>query len=353
MGLIGRAARLVADTMDHQSAVDLESGVRRVLELEAPLGGPELVSQVVDRMVGLGPIQSLVDDQSVTDVLVNGPDEVWVDRGGDLERVDVSFDSTAELMATVERAISALGLRVDRSSPTVEARLPDGSRLHVAIPPATVDNPVMAIRRFSPAVRTLGQLEESGSVRPNQAHLLKHAVTTRRNVIVSGGTGSGKTTLLNVLAGEIDPSERLVTVEDAAELDFPGHVVRLEARPPNAEGYGAISMRDLLKSALRLRPDRIILGEVRGKEALDLVTALNTGHSGSMSTVHANSPEEALWRLETLALLDGAGSAEAIRRQLYAAVDVVVQVSREDGQRGVVAICSVGTDGAVEVMDDG
>ena len=323
----------------------------RLLAIEAPLNGNTLVTDVVDRVLGLGPLQPLIDDPQITDILVNGPDEIWVDRGSDLELVPASFASVADLMATVERAIAALGLRVDRSSPMVDGRLPDGSRIHVAIPPATVDNPVIAIRRFRPTVRDLASLVSLGAVSEECAELLRSSVMGRKTIVVSGGTGTGKTTLLNVLAAEIPRNERLVTVEDAAELDFAGHVVRLEARPANAEGFGEVSIRQLLRSALRLRPDRIVLGEVRGPEALDLVTALNTGHRGSMSTVHANSPEEAMWRLETLALLDGAASPDAIRRQLFAAVDLVVQVARSADRRHVASISSVGNDGTMEEVD--
>jgi pilus assembly protein CpaF len=350
MGVVERVATLIAREGD-ASAAGVAADAGRLLAIEAPLQSQLLVGEVVDRVLGLGPLQPLLDAPDVTDILVNGPDEIWVDRGSDLERVAASFTSVADLMATVERVIAGLGLRVDRSSPMVDGRLPDGSRIHVAIPPATVDHPVIAIRRFNPTVRDLSALVARGSLSGQLSELLRSAVVGRKTIIVSGGTGSGKTTLLNVLAGEIPDHERLVTVEDAAELDFPGHVVRLEARPPNAEGFGEVTIRQLLRSALRLRPDRIVLGEVRGAEALDLITALNTGHRGSMSTVHANSPEEAIWRLETLALLDGAASPDAIRRQLFAAVDVVIQMTRAADRRLVSAVCAVGPEGALENVD--
>jgi pilus assembly protein CpaF len=246
----------------------------------------------------------------------------------------------------VERVISPLGLRLDLSSPVVDARLADGSRLHAVIPPAAVDHPVVAVRRFAPAVRSLSDLVGTGAATLHQVEVLKAAVRERRNLIVAGGTGSGKTTLLNLLAAQIPAGERVVTIEDAAELDFPGHVVRLEARPPNAEGAGEISVRSLLRSALRLRPDRIVLGEVRGPEALDLVSALNTGHAGSMSTVHANTPDEALLRLETLALMgeERVGTA-AVRRQLHAALQLVIQVERREGRRRIAALARVGSSG--------
>lgn len=350
MGVVERVATLIARE-GTASAAGVAADAGRLLAIEAPLQSELLVGEVVNRILGLGPLQPLLDDPDVTDILVNGPDEVWVDRGSDLERVASSFSSVADLMATVERVIAGLGLRVDRSSPMVDGRLPDGSRIHVAIPPATVDHPVVAIRRFNPSVRDLNSLVTRGSMSGPLSELLRSSVVGRKTIIVSGGTGSGKTTLLNVLAGEIPDQERLVTVEDAAELDFPGHVVRLEARPPNAEGFGEVTIRQLLRSALRLRPDRIVLGEVRGAEALDLITALNTGHRGSMSTVHANSPEEAMWRLETLALLDGAASPDAIRRQLLAAVDLVIQMTRVVDKRLVSAVCTVGPDGALEKVD--
>jgi pilus assembly protein CpaF len=255
-----------------------------------------------------------------------------------MEKVDACFGSEEDLVATVERAIAPLGLRIDRSSPMVDARLADGSRLHAVLPPASVDGPLMAIRRFTQRVATLQDLVESGTATEEQLEHLVAAVADRQTIVISGGTGAGKTTLLNLLAGAIDPAERVVTIEDAAELSLPGHVVRLEARPANAEGAGAITIRSLLRSALRLRPDRIIVGEVRGGEALDLISALNTGHRGSLTTVHANSPKEALLRIETLALSAGDTSETAVSRQLLAAVDMVVQLDRIEGGRRIVAI---------------
>jgi pilus assembly protein CpaF len=308
---------------------------------------------VVDRVLGLGPIEPLLVDPRVTDILINGPFEVWVDRGGALERTAVQFEDGRDLMTTIDRAISALGLRIDRSSPVIDARLPDGSRLHAAIPPAAVDSPIVAIRRFSRAVESFEHFVASRSATRSQVEFLQKGVHDRKTTIVSGGTGAGKTTLLNLLAGSIPFGERVVTVEDAAELRFGGHVVRLEARPPNAEASGEITIRQLLRSALRLRPDRIVLGEVRGPEALDLITALNTGHEGSMSTVHANSPQEAMWRLETLALLDGVASPEAVTRQLYSAVDHVVQMSRSSGRRVITSIAQVAADGSVDEVSLG
>ena len=257
---------------------------------------------------------------------------------------------TANIVAAVERSISPLGLRLDRGSPVVDARLPDGSRLHAAIPPVSIDGPIVAIRRFTGAVKDLEGLVETGTASNRQSERLREAVIERENVVVSGGTGAGKTTLLNAMSSAIPSNERIVTVEDAAELQLSGHVVRLETRPANAEGAGAISTQDLIRAALRLRPDRLVVGEVRGPEALDMITAMNTGHDGSMSTVHANGPEDALWRLETLALSgERRVSAEAVRRQLVSAIALVVPIERRDGRRRIPPLAMVTPDGCREV----
>lgn len=316
----------------------LTEAARRLARTEAPLAGSDLVESVVDSLVGLGPIEMLLRDPDVTDVLVNRPDEVWVERHGVLARAEVSFPDDAAVLAAVERVIAPLGLRLDRSSPSVDARLADGSRLHAVVPPASVDGPMVAVRRFTQAVPDLDALLGAGSATETQVRLLRSVVESRRNIIVSGGTGAGKTTLLNLLAAEIPPEERVVTIEDAAELALPGHVVRLEAHPPNADGHGGVTIRALLRSALRLRPDRIIVGEVRGPEALDMVWALNSGHLGSLSTVHANSPEEAMWRLQTLALSDGGVAYEAVRRQIESGIHAVVQVERTTTGRKIASI---------------
>jgi pilus assembly protein CpaF len=329
---------------------DLLSAARRVAVEEAPLDAERVAAEAVDALVGLGPLEVLLADPAVSDVLVNAPDEIWVERSGRLERAVVCFPDSAAVVAAVERTVAPLGLRLDRASPAVAARLPDGSRLHAMIPPASVDGPVVAIRRFTPAVPDLAALEAAGSLRAEGADLLRRAVLGKRSLLVSGGTGSGKTTLLNVLSAEIPAGERVVTIEDAAELRLHGHVVRLEARPPNAEGAGEITLRTLVRHALRLRPDRIVVGEVRGPEALDLIQAMSTGHPGSMGTVHANGPAEALWRLETLALSgETRPAADAVRRQLYAAVDLVVHMARHGEQRLVEAVAEVGGDGLTEV----
>lgn len=317
----------------------LRRELERIADDEAPLASDDQLDAVIDGLVGMGPLEPLMADPSVSDILVNGPSEVWLERRGRLTRADVAFPDAEAIVAAVERMLTPLGLRIDRAAPIVDARLPDGSRLHAIIPPAAVPDPLVAIRRFTEAVSTWDELVASGTATKDQAAEMSGFVSDRANVVVSGGTGAGKTTLLNLLSQLIDPNERVVVIEDAAELRLAGHVVRLEARPPNAEGGGELTLTRLLRSALRLRPDRIVLGEVRGAEALDLVGAFNTGHAGSMSTVHANSPEQALWRLETLALSHpGAVSEKAVRRQLRAGVEVIVQIDRRAGGRRITSL---------------
>ncbi len=350
MEMIDRLATVLLE-----SDVPLERGpltvaAHRMLADEAPLAAPSVVGDIVDALVGLGPLEALLRDATVSDVLVNGSGEVWVERTGRLERTEVRFASAAAVRGAVERVIAPLGLRLDHASPFVDARLPDGSRLHAAIPPVSIDGPVVAVRRFTEAVPGLESLVAAGGVSADGAALLRAAVVERRNLVVSGGTGAGKTTLLNVLSKEIPAEERVVTVEDAAELRLAGHVVRLEARPANAEGRGAIELPDLVRNALRLRPDRIVVGEVRGPEAFAMVQAISTGHDGSMSTVHANSPQEAMLRLETLALSTETNvSPDSVRRQLWSALDLVVQVERRGGRRFVRSIAAVGDDVTEEV----
>lgn len=316
---------------------------------EAPLD-LTVADRVVAELVGLGPLEPLLADPLVTDILVNRHDEVWVERSGVLQRAAVAFSGPDAVVAAVERVIASLGLRLDRASPAVDARLPDGSRLHAMIPPAAVDGPVVAIRRFRAAIASLSGLIDAGGIDDQGAGLLREAIIGRANVLVCGGTGSGKTTLLNVLSAEIPTDERVVTVEDAAELRLSGHVVRLEARPPNAEGAGEITLRTLVRHALRLRPDRIVVGEVRGPEAFDLIQAMSTGHAGSMGTVHAGGPDEALWRLETLAVSGAHQVPEvAVRRMLRGAIDLVVYLERRGGGRRVVSVGRVGEDAVEEV----
>lgn len=316
----------------------------RIAPEVAPLAPEEAVRAAVDAIVGMGPLEPLLDDPSVTDVLVNGPDEVWIERHGALERTDVSFRGDEDVVAMVRRVIAPLGLRIDRASPAVDARLPDGSRLHAIIPPAAVDHAVVAVRRFVEAVRSLDDLVACGSATREQADRMRGAVADRRNLLIAGATGSGKTTLLSILVGEVPSTDRVVTVEDAAEVRSGAHTVRLEARSANVEGAGAVTMRSLVRHALRLRPDRIVVGEVRGPEALDMVSALTTGHRGSMSTIHANGTTEALARLEALAAMAPEHVPhDALARLVAGAIDVVVVMARTPDGRRVSSIEEVGS----------
>ena len=328
--------------------VDLPDEVRALVDEEAALLRPavrdEVATRIIRDTVGLGPLEDLLADPTVEEVMVNGTDGVYVERAGRIEAVDVRFPGEEELRNAIERILAPLGRRIDELSPMVDARLADGSRVNVVIPPLAVDGPVLSIRRFGASRPGPDELVERGSLSPGQRELLEAAVTARRSILVSGGTGAGKTTLLNALSGFIDPGERIVTIEDAAELRLQQHhVVRLESRPASVEGKGEVTVRDLLRNALRMRPDRIVIGEVRGPEALDLLTALNTGHEGALSTLHANSAADALNRLETLALMAGVGLPhEAIAEQVQRGVDLVVQVERRaDGRRHVAEIAEV------------
>lgn len=341
MGLIERVSQAIAESGAPLEEPAVRSEAARILSLESPLRAPQALQPVVDEIVGMGPIQDLLDDPDVTDIFVNGPSDVWVEKSGELRRSGVRFQSDDHVVATVERVVAPLGLRIDRSAPMLDARLPDGSRLHAVLPPASVEGPLVAIRRFTQRLHRLSDLERVGAASHRQLEVLHEAVATKKTVVISGGTGAGKTTLLNLLGGVIPETERVVVVEDASELALRGHVVRLEARPANVEGAGEITIRSLLRSALRLRPDRIVVGEVRGPEALDLVWALNTGHRGSMTTVHANSPREAIWRIETLALSAGVVSELAVGRQLRAAIDLVVQVERVGSLRKVTSLATM------------
>lgn len=318
--------------------------------VEAPIAPHRIIHDAVDAVVGFGPIERLLRDPTISDVLINSESEIWIEREGSLVRTDITFSSQEAIIAAVRRVIAPLGLRIDRAVPAVDARLPDGSRLHAIIPPASVDGPVVAVRRFLQTVTDLTQLVERGGIQQRGADLLARAVVERRNILVAGGTGAGKTTLLNVLCASIDTGDRIVTIEDAAELRISGHVIRLEAHPPNVEGKGEVTIRSLLAHALRLRPDRIIVGEVRGTEAADMIQALNTGHAGSMSTVHANGPAEALDRIESLASMLGTGlSPMTVRSQILSAFDVIVFVHRTDTGRRVRTISEVTSNGINEV----
>lgn len=341
MGVSGRLAGLVAESGIAFDRSNVREVVMAVAGTEAPLARGSEIQAVVDLLVGMGPIEPLLRDPDVTDVFVNGPEDVWVDRGGALSQAAVSFPDDQAIVAAVERVVVGLGLRIDHASPILDARLPDGSRLHAVIPPASPRGPIVAIRRFTQAVPTLDRLVDLGVATETQVSAIREMVDERVTLLVSGGTGAGKTTLLNLIGSLFGIDERVVVIEDAAELDIPGHVVRLESQPANGEGRGAITMSDLVRSSLRLRPDRIVIGEVRGAEALDLVKALNTGHEGSMSTVHANGPREALWRLEMLASGDGSVSADLIRRQIEHSIRHVVHIERRSGRRRITHVGEV------------
>jgi pilus assembly protein CpaF len=315
-----------------------------------------MLEQITDEIVGLGPLEPLLRDESVTEIMVNGPRQIYIERAGKLEMTSVAFQSDDHVMRVIDRIIAPIGRRIDESSPMVDARLTDGSRVNAIIPPLSLVGPVLTIRKFAVSPLTTDDLVRFGTATPGMFDFLKACVAARLNIFVSGGTGSGKTTLLNVLSSFIPDDERIITIEDAAELQLrQEHVVTLEARPPNIEGRGAIPIRELVRNALRMRPDRIIVGEVRGGEALDMLQAMNTGHDGSMSTGHANTPRDMLHRLETMVLMAGVDlPLRAIREQIAAAVDLIVHTSRlKDGSRKVVAITEVqGMEGDVVVMQD-
>ena len=341
-------ARLVERARDGEAGGSLEQEVRALVEREAG-ALPEadraaLIERVVVLATGLGPLEPLLGDPSVDEVMVNGPRAVYVERRGRLERVGVEFAGDSELMHAIERILAPLGRRVDEASPLCDARLPDGSRVNVVIPPLSLSGACLTVRRFRREGFSLRELVGNGTLPAALAELLAVSVAARASILVSGGTGSGKTTTLNALSGAIPGEERIVTIEDAAELRLrQRHVVRLEARPANLEGRGEVTIRQLVRNALRMRPDRIVVGEVRGAEALDMLQALNTGHDGSLTTVHANSPEDALRRVETLALMAGVGLPhEAVREQAASAIDLIVHQARlPDGSRAVQSVTEV------------
>ncbi|MDO4937217.1 MAG: CpaF family protein [Sutterellaceae bacterium] len=347
----------VVDKIDAQSALkmhpsELEDAVARTIYAAVTrdrlfLNGYEqrlLTQEIVNDMIRLGPIQSLIDDATVTDILINGPDQVLVERKGRLEATSVRFRDSEHLLNLAQRITSAVGRRIDESSPMVDARLADGSRVNIIAPPLSLNGICVSIRKFSRNVMSLDGLKESGAMSQGIAEFLKIAANARLNILVSGGTGSGKTTMLNALSQHIDARERIITIEDAAELrlDQP-FVVRLETRPPSLEGKGEVSQRDLLKNALRMRPDRILVGEVRGSEAFDMLQAMNTGHDGSLSTVHANSPADAMLRLENMLNMGvHQMSSTLIRRQLASALDLLVQLERDHyGVRRITAVSEI------------
>jgi len=356
--------RLDLDALGSQELRDKTEGTLRQIvgkmdaagELDALLDRDELVSDVLNEALGLGPLEIYLADDTVSEIMVNAPSEVYVERAGRLERVHKGFSSPRAVLGAIERIVAPLGRHVDESSPLVDARLPDGSRVNAIIPPLALKGPALTIRKFKRDLLAAGDLVELGAMTPRMAAFLETCVKARRNLVVSGGTGSGKTTLLNVLSGYIPEGERIVTIEDAAELQLSQeHWVQLESRPPNIEGKGAVTVRDLVRNSLRMRPDRIVVGECRGGEALDMLQAMNTGHDGSLTTLHANSPRDALARLETLVLMSGMQlPVRAIREQVASAVNLIVQQQRyADGTRRISAISEVcGIDGdAIAVQD--
>jgi pilus assembly protein CpaF len=315
-----------------------------------------LSREILDEVFGLGPLEPLLKDPSISDILVNGAKEVYVERAGVLEETKIMFKDDAHLMRIIDKIVSAIGRRVDQSSPMVDARLADGSRVNVILPPLAIDGPHLSIRRFGSIPITEEDLLANQTLTTPMLALLKGAVASRLNIVISGGTGAGKTTLLNVLSGYISGKERIVTIEDSAELQLKQrHVVRLECRPPDAEGRGAVQPRQLLINSLRMRPNRIVVGEVRGEEALDMLQAMNTGHDGSLTTIHANTPRDAIARMETLAMMANLNLGEkAIRKQIVSAISLIVQVTRfSDGTRRVTQITEItGMESDVVSMQD-
>jgi pilus assembly protein CpaF len=349
-------ASLTPEQLDSYVVVELG----KVLEDEpVPLSANEreaLVAQLGDEVLGYGPIERFLADPTVTEVMVNAGNPIYIERGGQLYKTEARFASEARLRLVIERIVSAIGRRIDESSPMVDARLADGSRVNAIIPPLAIDGPALTIRKFARTRLSMEDLISFGTLSPEAAEFLAACVRGRLNIVISGGTGTGKTTLLNVLSSLIDEDERIVTIEDAAELQLDQeHLIRLESRPANLEGRGEVAIRDLVRNALRMRPDRIIVGEVRGAEAVDMLQAMNTGHDGSLTTLHANSPRDALSRIETMALMAGIElPLRAIRDQTASALDVIVHISRlRDGSRRVTQIAEiVGSEGDVVSISD-
>lgn len=316
----------------------------------------QIFHDILDELTGFGPIQPLLDDPDVSEVMVNGPKKVFIEKNGKLTKSPITFDDDDHVLRIIDRIILPLGRRVDADTPTVDARLPDGSRVNAVIRPVSIDGPSITIRKFKKDKLSIQQLVEFGSLTPNMGEFIRACVLAHLNIVISGGTGSGKTTLLNVLSSFIQEQERIVTIEDAAELQLQQeHVLRMETKSPNIDGRGAVTIRDLVKNSLRMRPDRIIVGECRGGEALDMLQAMNTGHDGSLTTLHANTPRDALSRLETMVLMSGMDlPLKVVRQQIASAVDLIIQQSRlKDGSRKVTAITEVvGMEGETVVLTD-
>jgi pilus assembly protein CpaF len=351
---------LIETIGDDKARIEIRETANRLLAEEgAPLSlrqRQNVVKCIEDEVLGLGPLEPLLADKTVSDILVNGHDTIYVERRGKLERTNLRFNDHGHLMNTIDRIVSAVGRRIDESSPMVDARLKDGSRVNAVIPPLALDGASLSIRRFAVERLTMDKLIEYGTITPEIAQVLSAVVQGRMNVLVSGGTGAGKTTLLNILSGCIPESERIITIEDSAELQLQQpHVVRLETRPANIEGKGDVSARDLVRNALRMRPERIVVGEVRGGEALDMLQAMNTGHDGSLTTIHANSPRDAVGRIENMVSMTGISfPIKALRAQIASAIDVVVQIARlEDGRRTIASVQEInGMEGEVVTMSE-
>jgi len=351
---------LIHTISPQQAREQIRETAHKVLEQQSTPLNSEARARVVqcieDEILGLGPLEPLLQDPAISDILVNGPNQVYVERHGKLELTDVRFSNDRHLLNIIDRIVSAVGRRIDESSPMVDARLADGSRVNAVIAPLTLDGPSMSIRRFARELLKVSDLIELGSLTEQLATLMEAAVRGRLNVLVSGGTGAGKTTMLNLLSGFIPQDERIITIEDSAELQLQQpHVVRLETRPPNVEGKGRVSARELVINSLRMRPERIIVGEVRGAEAMDMLQAMNTGHDGSLTTIHANTPRDALSRVENMVSMTGiAFPIRTLREQIASAIDLVMQVERhEDGRRRVVSVAEInGMEGDTITMSE-
>ncbi len=316
----------------------------------------QLFREILDDILGFGILQPLLDDPEISEVMVNGAQKIYIERKGKIIKTNIAFENDAAVLRVIEKIILPLGRRIDADSPTVDARLPDGSRVNAVIPPVAIDGPAITIRKFQKEKLSIEDLIHFGSLTPGMAEFIRACVIARLNIVISGGTGSGKTTLLNVLSGFIPEEERIVTIEDAAELKLQQeHIVRMETKPPNSEGKGMVTVRDLVRNALRMRPDRIVVGEVRGGEALDMLQAMNTGHDGSLTTLHANTPRDAISRLETMCMMAGMElPVKVIREQIASAVDMIIQQTRlKDGSRKITSITEIaGMEGETVVMTD-
>jgi len=359
--LINRLDMAKLEKMDPMlMQADVRRAIDRILDEEnVPLSGLErerVQTDVINELFGLGPLEPLLDDKTISDILVNGPKQTYVERRGKLELTDVVFRDNAHLMEIIDRIVSRIGRRVDESSPMVDARLPDGSRVNAIIPPLAIDGPSLSIRRFGKDPLKITDLIEFKALTPALAQFLEACVKSRLNILVAGGTGAGKTTMLNCLSGFIPHDERIVTIEDSAELTIQQpHVVRLETRPPNIEGKGEVTIRNLVKNSLRMRPERIIIGEVRSDEAMDMLQAMNTGHDGGLATIHANTPRDGLARLETLIAMGNLRIGEkAMRQQIAAAINLIVQCARlNDGSRKITHVTEIiGMEGEIITMQD-